>query len=372
MRFETIPGKVEIKKQLIQSAQSEKIPHAQLFLGKEGSAALAMALAFSTYIHCTDKKEEDSCGICPACLKSSKMMHPDTHFAFPVVKSETKKREDTTSEDFILPFKNLILSNPFASFKQWIETITTSTARPNINVKETNLISQRLSLQSFESDYKILIMWMPEYLGREGNRLLKLIEEPPDKTVILLVAEDSELLLPTVLSRCQITKIPLFTNKEIKSVLQGITGSTNIDESVINLSAGNISRAIELLKSEDDGYGSMLYDWLRLCYKSHPEDITRFCEDIARWNQEQQRNFIEYGLHFLRAFHYWYFSQTWTDDISESEKDIAFKMKSILNFDKIISIEELLNEAITHIYRNANSKILFFSLSLEIGYLLKS
>jgi DNA polymerase-3 subunit delta' len=372
MNFALIPGKSQVKDVLIQGAKSGKIPHAQLFLGKEGAGGLAMAIAYASYLLCTDKKEDDSCGECKACTKSIKLVHPDLHLSFPVVKSSDKKREETTSADFLLQFRPLFIENPFLSFNQWVETITTTTARPNINVKETNDISIKLGMQSFESDYKILIMWMPEYLGKEGNRILKLIEEPPENTIIILVAEDSDMILPTVLSRCQITKIPKFTNEEILSVLKTKTEEDKDIESIVNLASGNMAKALQLLDAEDKKYNELLMQWLRIAYKSHPEEITNFANDISKWNQEQQKTFLEYALHFLRAYLFWYFTQQWTSDISEKEKDIAFRMKAFLNFEKAEKLEEVIDESITHIYRNANSKILFTSITLDIGEIMKN
>ncbi len=371
MRFEDIPGKQLVKKQLVTSVDKNEIAHAHLFIGKEGSGSLALAIAFASYILCKNKNNGDSCGECSACIKTKKLVHPDIHFSFPVVKHSSKKREETTSADFIREFRASILDNYYPSFIGWVDQITTSSARPNINVKETQDIALKLGMQAFEANHKVLIMWMPEMLGKEGNRLLKLIEEPTDNTIIILVAEDSEAILPTILSRCQTTKIPSFTNDEIMEILTKREG-VDPNESIVNLSNGNAAKAISLAQNTQSKFDEILLQWLRIAYKSHPKELQDFSNQVSQWNQSELRTFVEYALHFMRAFHFWYHTQQWSNDISEGEKDIVYKMKSFLTPDKVERITHILNETITHIYRNANIKILFTSISIDIGNIMKS
>ena len=219
MFFKTIPGKEDEKLRLIHQVKEDRIPHAQLFIGREGSANLTMALSFVSYLYCQNKKDDDSCGECPACKLTHKMIHPDVHFSFPVVKSESKKREDTTSDDFLPQWRNIIQQTPFFSFYDWQQAIQAQTTKPNINTKECNDIIQKLAFQSFSDGPKVLLMWMPEYLGKEGNKLLKLIEEPTDNTYLILVANDQERILNTILSRCQLMKFLPFHESALKSHL---------------------------------------------------------------------------------------------------------------------------------------------------------
>jgi DNA polymerase-3 subunit delta' len=181
--FRDIAGKESVKKNLTKAVDSGRIPHAQLFLGKEGSGALPMALAFASYIQCQNRTDGDSCGVCSHCIKSHKLIHPDIHFSFPVVKFGDKKRADTTSDDFLPKWREIIKTNPDMNTSDWLQHIDADNNLPNINVKECNDIMHKLNMMSFESDNKILIMWRPEYLHNEGNRLLKLIEEPTDKHI---------------------------------------------------------------------------------------------------------------------------------------------------------------------------------------------
>jgi len=201
MFFSDIPGKQIEKKYLIDNVNEDRLAHAQLFLGRPGAGQLALALAFASYVLCRDRQPDDSCGRCAACLKSHKVIHPDMHFAFPVIKKDGKQRKDVTSNDFLIPWRKIIHGNPYLDMNTWLHSLNVDNAQANINVKECVEIVKKLSLKTFESDHKILIMWMPEYLRNEGNRLLKLIEEPPDETLIILVAERQEEILNTILSR---------------------------------------------------------------------------------------------------------------------------------------------------------------------------
>jgi DNA polymerase-3 subunit delta' len=207
MLFNEIPGQEEVKSQLIRSVNENRISHAQLFLGPEGSGSLALAIAYAQYISCTERKEIDSCGECSSCRKYQKLIHPDLHFSYPFIASKEKKVEVST--DVIAAWREAIIENPFLGLEEWMQTLDAENKQPNINIAECHDIIKRLTYKSFESEYKVLIMWLPEYLGTEGNSLLKLIEEPPAKTLFILVAQNHDQILNTILSRTQLVKIKL-------------------------------------------------------------------------------------------------------------------------------------------------------------------
>jgi DNA polymerase III subunit delta' len=373
MFFNAIPGKEGIKTALTRQADQKRIPHAQLFLGSEGSGALAVALAFSSYLVCTDKKNGESCGVCPACNKSHKYIHPDIHFAFPVVKSDSKKREDTTSADFLPQWREILNANPYMGINQWLTFIKAEKSQPNINVRECNEIIHKLNLMSYESEFKILILWLPEYLGKEGNRLLKLIEEPPENTIIILVAQQQDMILSTILSRCQLVKINAFEDAEIIRYLEEsmtISGEKGIQ--IANLAEGNLNMAINLSKNEEADYSEMLLSWFRLCYAPDPLKLQEWINAFAQFSKDDQKSFLEYAIHFLRSF----ILMSLTDDqkiaLTKNEKETAAKMKSVIDVDKAETISYLLNDAIRQISGNANVKILMTSDSLTIGDIMRS
>jgi len=221
MQLATVIGQEKVKQSLTQLVDAARIPHAMLFLGPAGSGKLAMAIALAQYILCEQKAGGESCGVCRQCLKASKLVHPDLHFSYPFIGSKL------TSLEYITQWRSAILDNPYLEVNQWLQLIGAENKQGNINKDECLRIIKQLSLKSFESDYKILILWLPEYLQKEGNRLLKLIEEPPEKTIFILVAEAQERILNTILSRCQIVKFNALSDELI---INGLVGKKTISE----------------------------------------------------------------------------------------------------------------------------------------------
>ncbi|RZK65896.1 MAG: hypothetical protein EOO92_25830, partial [Pedobacter sp.] len=211
MQFKDVVGQEDIKVHLINTVKSDRISHAQLFLGPEGSGSLALAFAYAQFISCENKQETDSCGECASCRKYQKLIHPDLHFSYPFF---AKHKEDTALT-FIEEWRKAFLANPYLSLDEWREQLSADNKQANINIAECHSIIQKLSLKPFESEYKVLIMWLPEFLEKEGNSLLKIIEEPSHKTLFLLVAQNQDQLLNTILSRTQIVKVPKQKNQDV-------------------------------------------------------------------------------------------------------------------------------------------------------------
>jgi len=374
MRFSAIEGKAREKALLVQSVLRNRIPHAQVFLGKEGSGGLAMALAFMSYLMCENRSELDSCGQCGPCLKTSKYIHPDVHFSFPVVKFGDKKRADTTSDDFLPVWRQMLSENPYMGTREWLQAMQADSSLPNINVKECNDIMHKLSMMSYESDIKVLIMWLPEYLGNEGNRLLKLIEEPTENTYLILVTENHDAILQTILSRCQLIKIPPFEGGDVTKYLKEHLGIADIQAlQIANLSDGNLNLAIAIGKNEAPDYSDLLISWLRTAYKGDPVEINQWISIASGLSKDDQKNFLEYGLHFFRQLNLQLalVGSQELSQLTQKEAEISARMLPLLNPEKIMKISEILNEAAENIARNANIKIMLFSDSLTIGALLK-
>jgi len=373
MFFKDIPGKADEKEFLLTSINEERIPHAQLFLGRRGTGQLALALAYSSYILCQNKTDGDSCGTCPACIKSHKYIHPDIHFSFPVIKKDGKQRKDTTSVDFLPEWRSALGANPYMDVNSWLHNLQASNEQANINVKECNDIIQKLGLKTFESNYKILIMWMPEYLRNEGNRLLKLIEEPTDNTIIILVAEKQEEILNTVLSRTQLLKVTPFTDTEITQYLENTFHLATKDaEQLCGLADGNMNMAVQLARNESINYRDALLDWLRASYQMEPIALGKLINDMAKWGRENQKHFLEYGLHFFREFIFTTLTNKESQKLNQEEKESMKKLGSLLNIDKMESIVLVINDCISAISRNANPKILFLTESLRIGRIMRT
>jgi DNA polymerase III subunit delta' len=371
MHFKDIQGKTQAKEFLINQVKRDRVSHAQIFIGKEGSGGLAMALAFASYILCKNKQDGDSCGTCSACTKSHKWVHPDLHFAFPVVKYGDLKRESTTSEQWLPQWREILAENPHMSMKTWLEHIKADKSQPNINVKECNDIKHKLGLMAYESDAKILIMWLPEYLEKEGNRLLKLIEEPTDNTYIFLVAEQQDRILQTILSRCQIVLIPPYKPEEITHHL--VTHCDAVPrqaEQIAHLVDGDLNHAIAICTGDETDYSDTLISWLRTAYKSDPLEINAWINSIAEMTKDDQKNFLSYGLHYFREYLYWMMTGENQVALTEKEKGIAQNMTKTIDVAKAEKICDIFNDGIYYIQRNANLKIMLYADTLLIGKIL--
>src|SRR5512133_3710686 len=251
MNFERIPGQKEIKTKLLRSVKEERVSHAQLFAGPDGCGSMALALAFARYISCENRTDFDSCGVCKSCVKYEKLIHPDLHFVFPVIKG--KKATDPVSDNYIEEWREFIKKSPYFTINNWLDSIEVGNAQGMIFASEAAEIIKKLSLKTFESDFKIMIIWLPEKMHQAtANKLLKMIEEPPEKTLFLLVSEEPDKVISTILSRCQIVKIPSFNRADIEKYLIhrfGISAEKASD--ISRVSVGNIITAIELCENED-------------------------------------------------------------------------------------------------------------------------
>jgi|TARA_R110000737_G_scaffold236601_1_gene248991 DNA polymerase-3 subunit delta' len=373
MFFKDIPGKFAEKKYLVATVQEERLAHAQLFLGRSGAGQLAFALAFTSYLLCKNRTADDSCGACSACIKTHKHIHPDVHFSYPVVKMDGKQRKDVTSNDFLPQWRKAISANPFLDMNTWLDDLNVENGQANINVKECVEIVKKLSLKTFEAEHKILIMWMPEYLRNEGNRLLKLIEEPPDNTIIILVAEKQEQILNTILSRVQLLKIAPFSDEEISNYLteELKVASAEINQ-ITGLASGDLNTAIHLANHDNVNYSDALFQWLRIAYKMEPVELGQWVTEVSRWGRENQKHFLEYGLHFFREYLFSLITGKDNTRLSLEEKETATKMTKLLDVSKTENIISVLNDCIGAVERNANPKILFLADSMTIGRIMRN
>ena len=373
MFFKDIPGHAELKEALIASVKDERIPHAQIIFGRDGSGHLPLTLAYISYIFCLDRQDGDSCGKCAACLKTHKLIHPDMHFSFPVIGVPSKLRKDVTSNDFLVQWREQIKENAYFDMNDWMLRLNSENKQADINVRECIDIIKKLGLKTFESEFKVLLMWMPEYLGKEGNRLLKLIEEPTDNTFIILVARDQEKILNTILSRCQTTYVGALPHDEIESYLVHQLGVDGVQAaSIAHLADGSLNRAKHLVEGDNMDFSAYLLDWLRIAYKGDPVAIKAWVDQISSWSKQEQKVFLDYGILFFRSFIYYLATGKMTESISKKEEETLLKMGSIIDLEKAESLINIFAEGIDNISRNLNSRILFMADTLHIGALMKS
>lgn len=370
MKFSDIIGQEKIKKQLVQSVENKKLSHAIMLLGSEGNGSMALAIAFAQYINCENKTDSDSCGECPSCNKSNKYVHPDIHFSFPVIKKETKP---PISLDYIKEWRKALTENPYLSYIDWLNYMDFENKQANITIDECHSIIKTLSLKAFEGNYKVLIMWLPEFLGKNGNTLLKIIEEPSPNTLFIFVAYDRELILNTILSRTQIIPVPKLLVSEITDKL---IADNSINEEVANaialLADGNYSEALRLMNSGDIAHFESFAKWMRACWNPNMVEVYHWVNENAEKGRENIKDFLLYALRMIRECALFGFDLHKISKVSEKENEFVFKFSKMLNERNLPKLYEIINKAYYHVERNANPKILFFDLSLQVHQLIKN
>ena len=373
MLFKEVIGHKELKASLIQSVSDGRISHAQLFLGSEGSGNLALALAYIQYIYCENKGEEDSCGVCPSCRKIQHLSHPDLHFSFPVIKAG---KEGETADEFITEFRKAIIDNPYINLLNWYEYLGNQNKQGIISVKESNHIIKKLSLKSFEGGFKSYLIWMPENLNSAAaNKLLKTIEEPPEKTIIILVANDSEQIIPTILSRTQLVKLARLSNAEIaEGLIEAFETEKQLAENLAAMSEGNYFQARNLALNAGENNENFIYfrNWMRLCFKKDIKGVSNWVDDMAKIGRAQQKDFLKFALHLLRQCALNNYNVEGLITIKGDERVFMQNFAPYINHLNFEDYITLFSEAQFHIDRNANAKILFTDLSYQLLVLLKA
>lgn len=372
MSFKNVIGQTEVKKQLVELLQNNRLSHALLLLGAEGSGALSLAVAFSQYMVCEKGAaigESDACGNCAACTKSQRFIHPDIHFSYPVI--PRKPGDKPVSTDYISEWREFLTQSPYGNVYDWLQFIGAENKQGNITAHECNDIIRTLSLKSFESEYKILMMWMPEYLGNEGNKLLKLIEEPPPNTLFLLVAENESLILPTILSRTQLIKVPPLLTKDIQIAL-GERTKIPSDQArrVASISEGNYHEALKLTEHVEENWQDLLREWLNAALKTGPVAQVKWIEEMSKSGRERQKQFLRYFNHLLeQAFRLGIMDPSQVN-IPDNERDFAIRLNKIADISQQQAIIEELDKATYYIERNANAKMLFHALTIKLYHII--
>lgn len=374
MKFSDIPGQKDIIGKLISSVKSERVSHAQLFSGPEGCGSLALALAYAQYISCENRSERDSCGSCKSCVKYGKMIHPDLHFVYPVIKD--KKSNEPVSDNYIEQWREFVRQGPYFSMNRWLDSIEAGNAQGLIFASEASEILKKLSLKAFESDFKIMIIWLPEKMHiATANKLLKLIEEPPEKTLFLLVSDEPDKLVPTILSRCQVIKIPSFRAEEITSYLVENYHIHKAKADDISRSAnGNIIRATELCQDEDSSLLNLdrFKTLMRFAWKKDIISIINWSEEMAAIGREPQKSFLSFALRIIRENIMLTLDQMRNNLVfmTGEEAEFSSKFHPFINQENIYPFTDELNKAYAHIEANGNAKIIFLDLSLKLTRLI--
>ena len=370
MLFKEIVGNISVKKQLIEAFRNNRISHAQLFSGKKGSAKLALALAYAQFLNCENRTSVDSCGICSSCLKFNNQSHPDLHLVIPILK--TKEVQKPVSDHFIGQWRDFITNNYYGSLNGWIDSFGSenkSGQQGTIYKDEANNIHRKLSLKNYEADYRVVLIWMPERMNLEvSNKLLKLFEEPPKGTVFLLVTENASQLLPTITSRLQKIKIADFTDEDIVNHFGDQALSLEKAKQLRNLTNSDLGKITQILEDKEDKLDlfTEFSVWMRLNYKMDIHGISKWVDNRSSRGRKQQNLFLSYAIKMVRECLIYNFGSKTLLKTNENEFAFLTKFSPFVHEDNSVMITEKLEESIKAINRNANAKILFFELSLQM------
>jgi len=370
MLFRNIIGQSSVKQRLLQSVREGRISHAQLFFGPEGSGALALAAAYARYIHCTNKGENDSCGECPSCVKHGKLVHPDLHVVFPVALSKDVRH----STHVIAEWREAFLDNPYFTLEDWFDKLEAENKQAVIGTEESGETLRKLSLTTFEAEYKIMIVWMAEKMNlQSANKLLKILEEPPDKTLFLLVTENEGELLRTIVSRTQLVKIPRISDTDLLPVLRERHELSEADAQKVAYQAdGNYAAARRFMhRSEQAAFNLATFQkWMRASLKFDAAKVLESVDELAAAGRERQKQFIAYALDLVRDSLLMNFGNEAMVRLSGEELAFVKKFAPFVHGANGERFMEELNKAYLHIERNASAKIVFMDMSFRLNELL--
>lgn len=378
MRFADVPGLADLKQKLMSSVKDGKVPHAILFQGRSGALGLPISLAFSNYLHCEQRGESDSCGLCPACSLNKKFIHPDTHFVFPVgnMKSELKERDDEKLKIEILKYwRSFLAESPWGDADDWTNFYGGEDKQPLINREAGKEILRVIALKPFQSKVKVIIIWQPELMHTSAaNGLLKVLEEPPPYTYFLLVTNQAGLLLPTILSRTQIFNVPLISENEMKAVLEakGYNDQEKLD-GVLGMSDGDLPVAFKLLsQSAETDFQQIFQNWMRVCFRFEPLKVQHLSEEFHDSDRLAQKNLLLYGLSVFRESLIMLSGAVNLLQARGNEREFIKNFSKVMNVPRIHSLSTLFNDAIYQLERNGSAKMIFTDLSLQINRISKS
>ena len=384
MFFSEIVGQEVLKEQLTQTVRENRISHARLFLGPEGSGCLPLAIAYAQYVNCTARGEREPCGKCLSCVKFNKLAHPDLHFVFPVIKSGSGKA--SVSDLYIEEWRKTVVGNktekgnPYITYNQWLERIGGDNKQGGIFVDESKEILNKLNFKTYEAEYKVMIIWLAEKMNRQtANKLLKILEEPPEKTLFLLIAESADQILPTILSRTQITRVPKIDTQNMTDYLvsAGLCDSQKA-LSTAHISNGNLAAALQILQSSEDSdfYLEMFMRLMRTCWsvwskKQAMLELLTWCEQITQLGREQQKAFLLYCMRMVRENFALNRQQSSLTFLTDQENDFSQKFNAFIHPENVCQLADELNTAHYHIESNGNKNLVFLDMACKIVVLLK-
>lgn len=373
MKFSEITGQENVKRLLIYSAKAKRIPHALLFDGPEGTGKLPLAIAYARYINCENPSDTDSCDSCPSCNKYKKLIHPDLHFVFPIIKGTLSK---AVCDDFIKEWREFVLDCAYFTPVQWYSFIGKEKGQGVIYSEEAGEIIRKLNLKTYEAEYKCMIVWLPEkFHPVTANKLLKILEEPPDNTVFILISENTDDVLQTLLSRCQLIKIPSIDDVSLYNSLKEMY--SNPEHEIRNaamLADGNFIKARSVIENSEENqvFLNHFMSLMRNAYQKKISELITWSEEISRISLEKQKEFLLYTLRIIRDNFFINVGLSNRIMQSENEKGFSDKFHPFINTNNVFSLEENIRKAYFHLERNGKPKLIFMDLSFSVMSVIKS
>jgi DNA polymerase III subunit delta' len=367
MKFSSIPGLAETKQLLTEAVRNNHAAHAQLFAGIEGALNLPLALAYATFLHCQNRTENDACGVCPACSKNLKFIHPDTHFVFPVSNVKGDKDDEAFKAEITKSWRSFLLEQPFGNIDDWNTSYGGEDKQAIISRDESREIIKTLSFKPFESPFKVMVIWQPELMHPSAaNGILKILEEPAAHTYFLLVTNAADKLLPTIISRTQIITVPLLEDVEIEKELVGQGIEQARARMIATLAEGNLSFALKSVDAQGDDNATRFIEWMRACFKKSYQTLVGLSESYHALDKLSQKNMMTYGMNMLRE------TLLAVSGASAITRLDGEERKFVQDFSKVMSVEKidrsfiLMNDATYHMERNGSPKMIFLDLSLKL------
>lgn len=372
MRFSQIIGHATLKAKLIGNIREKRVAHAQLFMGPRGCGNLPLALAYAQYLLCEQPDVVDACGTCPSCLQMAKLEHPDMHLAFPIFFAEKKPK---VCDYYLAEWREAVLEEPYIDIDRWRDQLVSENKQLRMGVDIAQEIQGKLTLKSYRGGYKVMLIWLPELMDPlASNKLLKVIEEPEPNTVFLLVSNDSDQLLATIISRTQLVKVPALRPSEVAEVMRQEFPDMGGDEAmnIALRSEGDLLEAMDIGGKGEEELFVFFRDWLRACYGRQVATAAEFAEHFQKMGRERQKSLMRYGLYLIRqCIFQWQQVPELVRTFGE-EQDFVTKFSTLLTEQNVGGIRSELEKAHLHIERNANPKLLFMDLSYRMmGFLRK-
>jgi DNA polymerase-3 subunit delta' len=368
MYFKDIIGQQETKQRLIESAKKGIVPHAQLFCEQGGTGVFPLALAYARYLNCAHPSDTDSCGHCPSCAKFNELAHPDLHFVFPIVSKKEKKKE--VCDDYLPEWRAFLKKQIYFGMNEWLEAMDAGNSQAIIYSKESDEIIRKLSLKIYEATYRILLVWLPEKMHSTcANKLLKVIEEPPANTVILMVSEEPDMVLGTIQSRAQRVNVRGIRQDDMtEALIHKEMLEPEAAKEIAHLSGGSYLKALELisLNEENEFYLEQFKEMMRNSWARNVKGMKTSADLLAGIGRERQKNFFAYCQHLIRENFMYRFQSGELNYMNRKEAEFAVKFAPFVNERNVFELMDELAKAERHIIQNVNAKMVFFDLALRI------